>query len=1134
MMERTSVKQTESDEVSCKKEYDKADKKILLEFFTYLNEKKSELTQQWLCLQHYMHYIYRTLTSTNPQIHNDEISEYYIAEMKSLVKILSEADEIQLYLRIFSILQEYVTFAFWQYSKPGNQGPPIERLHRYYLVFLQASRNIYPVFLDLEKLLKEKCNMTWIDYSKFVFFNYFYDAIDSEILTKIRQKEIFNIPAECNPMVVAFGELNTLWQTLKNLRGINENIDKEMSEDHKQILKRNFWIYRTKVDEKQNVQRLAAELIILAIERGIRGSDPLLDKNGQCLCEDCLIFKLSYIIDTGDSPDLAFMRISPCRYCPEMVELNKLHDHVENHFKCIVTNDETKNLLASVSQNSLDFNTKSIFKDKIGDESSETKINQCLINLLKANKNVIQNQEFKNEQLSCRAEEMGNDQSCNNETKENFRIPSVKIDSTNKNASPCSHSCKHEEELKAELKKLQGVCDHHKDSKRCDCTYCEVFGSTVANHSHKTNETRNRLRIRLNQRKQKMVSKNPLVDKTNKMTGVKSNLTIKTNPNKVEAVVQPENSPIVRTSVVKSVPKSDDSLKEMKITADVLKPRIFPKTNDNNRLNDIHGLVDYIEGNSGTDKAAIAEKKAAKKARQRQKKEEERKQVEKIEKQREEEKKREEEAKSRLLKQEREKNLPNEVMKKNSKKKNRDKVTPNRDEICQKSENSNIIEEMIPAMVTIKRSMENGDNRPTVTITLKGSTPDQDKLLYTLVNGNTEHNKKDINYAVKSKKNKKQSNAIEQKTEHLVKLQVLRKDSNKGSNGKASNPIDKEVKVSFTVNNSINDKSMNAELEKSNKKHVKVENKKNTELDLPFLRLPPGITITKVDGSLSNKNYKITMNDIESSETNITGNNKSGVIVVDTEKLIHTNGISKDSSNSKRNKKKKNKKQQTISTMSTDNSQPSMVTLKNPIFQNLTENVAREREPALAMDIAGASCGQASIFKNENGMVTIRSSRLQQSLNNGIPMHNLLSDLKPVLGGDVTTAVPNSTSPASENTMSVFNAQEILSGLPGIEITKVDKKNSKADQDSKVCQVAQVSIIPTNGDKCGLDKDDWIYDNIFTPKDVLEDDLDAEERELEAFKRFCQQSVPPKQKEKVAHLNVKDIVLKKKSDLTLV
>lgn len=59
----------------------------------------------------------------------------------------------------------------------------------------------------------------------------------------------------------------------------------------------------------------------------------------------------------------------------------------------------------------------------------------------------------------------------------------------------------------------------------------------------------------------------------------------------------------------------------------------------------------------------------------------------------------------------------------------------------------------------------------------------------------------------------------------------------------------------------------------------------------------------------------------------------------------------------------------------------------------------------------------------------------------------------------------------------------------------------------------------------------WPFaESVFEPKDVnLEDGaMDDDERELEAFKRFCLQSVPPKRKEKV-HLNIKDIVLKKKS-----
>lgn len=43
------------------------------------------------------------------------------------------------------------------------------------------------------------------------------------------------------------------------------------------------------------------------------------------------------------------------------------------------------------------------------------------------------------------------------------------------------------------------------------------------------------------------------------------------------------------------------------------------------------------------------------------------------------------------------------------------------------------IEETIPAMVTIKRVPGGMNGTPLVTITLKGCTPDQDKLLTTLV-----------------------------------------------------------------------------------------------------------------------------------------------------------------------------------------------------------------------------------------------------------------------------------------------------------------------------------------------------------------------------------------------------------------
>lgn len=114
---------------------------------------------------------------------------------------------------------------------------------------------------------------------------------------------------------------------------------------------------------------------------------------------------------------------------------------------------------------------------------------------------------------------------------------------------------------------------------------------------------------------------------------------------------------------------------------------------------------------------------------------------------------------------------------------------------------------------------------------------------------------------------------------------------------------------------------------------------------------------------------------------------------------------------------------------------------------------------------------QASIIKGENGMVTIRSPRLGntnvQTYNGHVeqttgPMHKIsatsLSELKPVMG-------PNT--PIFKSSMNIdskkpFNAQEILSGLPGIEITKISKNSTRNKSECKMFQPADVSIIPTN------------------------------------------------------------------------
>ena len=107
--------------------------------------------------------------------------------------------------------------------------------------------------------------------------------------------------------------------------------------------------------------------------------------------------------------------------------------------------------------------------------------------------------------------------------------------------------------------------------------------------------------------------------------------------------------------------------------------------------------------------------------------------------------------------------------------------------------------------------------------------------------------------------------------------------------------------------------------------------------------------------------------------------------------------------------------------------------------------------------------------------------------------------------------------------------------------TCLPTKQTKAKQQSQ--QQTQNQLQQQSSDKgkkkkkrpraaatCSGSEDKW-EENVFVPKsdlDLERGDMDEDERELEAFKRFCFNTVPPERKEKVRiHLNVKDIFGKK-------
>lgn len=102
------------------------------------------------------------------------------------------------------------------------------------------------------------------------------------------------------------------------------------------------------------------------------------------------------------------------------------------------------------------------------------------------------------------------------------------------------------------------------------------------------------------------------------------------------------------------------------------------------------------------------------------------------------------------------------------------------------------------------------------------------------------------------------------------------------------------------------------------------------------------------------------------------------------------------------------------------------------------------------------------------------------------------------------------------------NVSNVKTTTSSSTCTTGGKAGSKKKKKSRPSASAQAS------------EDKW-EENVFVPKsdiDLEGGDLDDDERELEAFKRFCFNTVPPERKEKVRiHLNVKDIFGKKSNGL---
>ncbi|XP_026827256.1 probable serine/threonine-protein kinase DDB_G0282963 isoform X6 [Ooceraea biroi] len=346
----------------------------------------------------------------------------------------------------------------------------------------------------------------------------------------------------------------------------------------------------------------------------------------------------------------------------------------------------------------------------------------------------------------------------------------------------------------------------------------------------------------------------------------------------------------------------------------------------------------------------------------------------------------------------------------------------------------------------------------------KASTPPQ-----TPVSQKQQQNQNITNESAANKKGKKQQQQQQQQQQDKSRSNASKNSKNINSNNASNKNVSTKNEPQKNVNK-INQTP-------TNKQRAPAEIQPCTErvsspslssqlkdmgpyskINIEDLKLPPGITITKVDAPpkplpirtsplpkpvhppKQTTLFAASMNGMQSSYASPQAG--GNVIVVDTGKLkqdllpkANEKDVSKDPQSqntitSKKKKKKKKKNNNTGNTASTSLMQNNDTfanehVMDEParILHNPGTNMVTIRNPSFGpMKVPPTQ--QAAIIKvSENGMVTIRSPALQQAINAG-----LASPSKPdyIVKGDLSTSSTSRTSALSDNTLNVKHANGVI------------------------------------------------------------------------------------------------------------
>ncbi|XP_072401651.1 uncharacterized protein [Diabrotica undecimpunctata] len=208
-----------------------------------------------------------------------------------------------------------------------------------------AAKQINEVFDEFAKIMYKNYSEDWTDFNKYVFIRYFWctEFVQQKVKDILRTRAS---PGDPPGTLEALETIQNLWITKKKqIQKMNADhsltegsvgmfTEDLMIDDHRKVLAISFWVKRIDEKKNQNLKRFNHHIFQILIKPDFQQARPLVDTNGECICEECMIAYFDVMLQHPKG-NCGMLPSPPrricCRRCRTLLALDNFHLHVKDH-----------------------------------------------------------------------------------------------------------------------------------------------------------------------------------------------------------------------------------------------------------------------------------------------------------------------------------------------------------------------------------------------------------------------------------------------------------------------------------------------------------------------------------------------------------------------------------------------------------------------------------------------------------------------------------------------------------------------------------------------------------------------------------------------------------------------------------